>query len=165
MCLLKAFNVFKCSSAYRGRGNIYCIYLVPPPSRLSPGVSEEIRFGYYWRVDEVNEHGTTEGEVWSFTTTNDAVEALVRSAQTFSAPGLSRAGRNIVLRSGFLKGGRAVITVGDVRGRIVCSDPIEKVPGLQAISLPARASGIYIVTVTIRTTRLRKAFTGIPSAP
>ena len=26
---------------------------------------------YYWRVDAKNEHGTTEGTVWSFTTTDD----------------------------------------------------------------------------------------------
>ncbi|MBN2521487.1 MAG: glycoside hydrolase family 88 protein, partial [Bacteroidales bacterium] len=33
-----------------------------------PSESLEYNTTYYWRIDEVNENGTTEGEVWSFTT-------------------------------------------------------------------------------------------------
>ncbi|MDA3892696.1 MAG: T9SS type A sorting domain-containing protein [Salinivirgaceae bacterium] len=33
---------------------------------------------YYWRVDELNEAGTTTGEIWSFTTTYEITELLIQ---------------------------------------------------------------------------------------
>jgi hypothetical protein len=42
-----------------------------PGTSFDPGPMERLRT-YYWRIDEVNEHGTTTGVVWSFTTTRNA---------------------------------------------------------------------------------------------
>ena len=41
------------------------------PGALSPSST------YYWRIDEVNAHGTTEGVTWSFQTANAAPEAVI----------------------------------------------------------------------------------------
>ncbi|MBN1302430.1 MAG: T9SS type A sorting domain-containing protein [Melioribacteraceae bacterium] len=42
-------------------------------------ISDSLEKGkrYYWRIDEVNDHGTTEGEVWSFTVTRDLPDARI----------------------------------------------------------------------------------------
>jgi len=57
-------------------------------ARFDPGTLDTDTT-YYWRVDEVNEHGTTMGNVWSFTTIPDAPEKASQPSPADDAENVS----------------------------------------------------------------------------
>lgn len=114
---------------------------------------------YYWRVDERNGHGTTEGEVWSFTTRDGAVGVTSTTRAVVYARGA------LHLATGSSAGGSAVVEILDLRGRSLWKRHADRMPAGGLIPLPAHAHGAYIVTVHTEANRIRGVITVVQSTP
>lgn len=110
---------------------------------------------YYWRIDEVNEYGTTEGEVWSFTTGDDAV-GVGRLSLKYSPLRVIFSYGTRALHFGPHAETPVVIDIVDMQGRRVLEESLEQTAGTCIVPLPLRAHGVYVVTVRTPSSFVRR---------
>ena len=119
---------------------------------------------YYWRIDETNGHGTTTGDVWSFTTKDDAVGGGTIWKASTAAPRICCERGKILVYAGSWTGQPVSVTVVDMSGRIILDLSVKELSGFDIIALPARAHGTYYVTVSNAESRLSSIITSIANS-
>ena len=102
---------------------------------------------YYWRVDEVNINGTTEGAVWSYTTRPVIADQLVGHWQYNLSIYPNPAGNNVYLKYKLKNNNDFFVNIYSLSGQIIRSIQKNDRPasGIMEIIVDDLVPGIYFI--------------------